>query len=321
VGGNPLKYFTPVVAASALLIASACTDLTQYTKVVDGFATATQKTETALASYNKFDANQTDRLTEIALNSVGKAKLIDCSTAGTNCRIEVVDLDRRSKTLHPSDKIPNTMASIREFTKYAASLKSVLLASDEEEIAKKLNGVTNTVNGIAGLLQLTPVQPFALVANRLIAFGYDEYLAKLKLDLLRDITKEVEDKIADETRYFQAVARFSVELETSDAYRKFDKDREAFYASPNTAARAKLFSNLQNSVKNMKNLQSLKTSLRDKDTSVFSEMRKAHKALHNAFQTRKVSTITSALKQTNIFLAKAKKTAGLIEEIKGARND
>jgi hypothetical protein len=298
---------------------SACINLQIYTKAVDGFATATKQAELALSSYNKFDATQTDRLTDIALARVGTVELKNCSVGDDGCSIRVKDKDSKLKPLLPTDNIPNTMVAIKEFSAYAESLKGVLLAEDEEEIAKKLNKVTNTVNGISTLLGGGVVAPFSLVANRLIAFGYDEYLATVKLDALRDATAKVEEKIGDESKFFQAVARFSVELEISDAYRKLDADRDAFYGSPNTAARVKLFNNLKKSADDLANLQKLRSALRDDKTSVFSEMRKSHKTLHDALRLRDQGSISAALKQANLFLEKAKKTAGLVEEIKEAR--
>ena len=310
-----------LLALVCLALVTGCANPSKYTRLIDGFATATKQAESTVALFSRPKLGEHEQLMAYAIDNRESVKenlesgQQACSPNSSGCELWVKDKDDQERRLTARSVAPETLKLLSDISAYAADLKRIAVSNREQEIRVALGSVTQNVGAIAQHFG-QQVSSDVEIGNQVIAFFVGQYHNRLKLAALREATKKAEAALPQITDFLTTMKSMLTEKEISQAYLRLNKARQVFKLGQGSDKPAVRLAKYRTAASQLDTLLKLRATLESNGPSVFRSMRNSHTKLHNALQKESALSFDVALAEIEFFLSEAERFAKIIEQLK-----
>jgi len=218
---------------------AACTTVSDEKAVIGAFSTATGTATEALKTYDAATAaRETAKVRAQAVADPDNLVLLDerkepCGTTSKQCQAFYKDEPLTVRTI-----IPNHIDAADAIAAYAAALKEVADADATPQVRAALDKATAAASSLANLVQPGSgpgVRALAGPSANAFAWLYGEYQEEIKLDALRDATRQMNPFIQKAAELFGSAAEQAAFGGVIADARALDKAKKAFADNPSPA--------------------------------------------------------------------------------------
>jgi hypothetical protein len=204
---NAMPHMRVAAIAIGIVALAACTTVSDEKEVIAAFSTATVKATDALAAYDAATAaRETVRARAVALTDKDGIRTLDerkerCTTTSNQCELfyqpKPADLNGPMPDLEPltiKSLIPDHIKAAQAIAGYAKALKEVADADAREQVRAALDKATTAVSSLANIVEPGSgpgVKAIAGPSANALAWLYGKYQEQMKLNALREATKEM----------------------------------------------------------------------------------------------------------------------------------
>ena len=304
---------TFVVVIFASLAACSVAD---YEKPVSDFAGATNNAAEALVV---LDTQITESYAAVLRARVLSDKLLvkfdegDCLVTSERCRLVAVNRDNQKEPLTPKDMIGRMVALMGSVRAYAQNLGAIVQADTAAQAATHVNAALGSVKNLSATVVSfggkggADISDYTTAAGKFVNWAIGQYVAKVKLDALREATTKAHPVIEEASRIFEDTAGLIALVPKGELSSEVEKSFQAFDDASNE-------SNLENLIAKA---DAYDQFLRTKPATVFAQLREAHGALAAKLKNDDLS-LSNVSAKIEAFVVEAKTLLSIVRELRDA---
>lgn len=306
-----------IVVLNLIVFVSACSNSLQYTSSINKFAEASKQAEAAMRVLSAQTQSKRENLVSWVLENPGKIVPNGCSFNDENCELNVTNEQNNTEPLASDSKERNSLSLMSNITAYANDLMAIAVANREEEISAALFSVTDSLGSVANINDLSK-SPTVSVGNQVVAFFVNQNLNSTKLTALKEATTAAEQVMDETEEFLNEIQLLLVRKNLNLAKKEYDRAQTNFLESESRPIPQNLLEEYDRAAEKMNILLQTKLNLSDssKDSSLYSNVREAHRQLYTALHAESPQTLDTALLQIDHFASEAKRFADIIRKLK-----
>lgn len=302
-----------MIAASLLTLATACS-ATNYQRPVGDFSTATQNAQEALVA---LDQHVTQAYLEMLRSEVAtnerlvRAKENECELTSERCRLVAVNAEGDLQLFPPEPLLGNMITLMRAVAVYAQGLADIVNADTAEQVSThvnatlgSINNLANTIDALASTNAAESASAYKTSLGKAVNWFVGQYVATIKIDALRQATRQAQPVIERATRIFSDTTLLAADVSHIGPTTEFDDAREKYEATLRgddlniLVARAAAYDRI----------------LVAKPSSVFEQLLLAHDALADHLQ-NKGQSFADVMGKIELFAIEAEAIITIVKEI------
>jgi hypothetical protein len=234
----------------------------------------------------------------------------DCQSTSERCRLVAVKPDSSKEPLTPKDMIGRMVALMGSVRTYAQNLGAIVQADTAEQVATHTNAALGSINNLSETIVKfrgegrADISDYTTAVGKFVNWAVGQYVAKVKLEALRDATANAQPVIEEASHIFESTAKLIAQVPSGELSNEVDKSSQAFDDDPNESNLNKLIAKAE----------AYDQFLLTKPDAVFARLREAHGALAAKLKNDDLS-LSNMLAKIEVFAGEAKTLLSIVREL------